>query len=116
MLRAALGLLLVATLAGRVAAMPGWMPMAGANGIEIMLCNGGTMTMPMPGKHDAPAKPMTGDCPFAVAAHAGGTANAVVWIAPPAEPMVLAPVAALRTVIPGRALALPPATGPPALA
>ena len=90
--------------------------MAGANGIEIMLCNGGTMTMPMTGKHDAPTKSMANDCPFAVAAHAGGTADAIVWITPAAEPMPLAPVAALRTIIPGRALALPPATGPPALA
>ncbi|CAM3155631.1 hypothetical protein SPAN111604_07160 [Sphingomonas antarctica] len=116
MLRPALWLLLFAALTGRVAAMPGWMPIAGAHGIEIMLCNGGTMTMEMPmhGKHGMPEKHSTNDCPYAAAAHAGGGLGEVTLVTAPGIVPRIAPIASLASIIAGRALALPPATGPPA--
>jgi hypothetical protein len=114
--RSALWLLLAGVLAGRVAAMPGWMPVAGPDGIEVALCNGGTMVMPL-GKSEMPADHKgSHDCPFAGAAHGGGLADDVATLTPPVLIPALAPVTRLTAIVPGRALALPPSTGPPALA
>jgi hypothetical protein len=114
--RSALWLLLVSVLVGRVAAMPGWMPVAGADGVQVMLCNGGSMVMPL-GKANAPSDHKGAhDCPFAAAAHHGGPPAAIPGFAMALPIPVLAPIAHLASIIPGRALALPPSTGPPALA
>jgi hypothetical protein len=107
--------LLAGFLAGRVAAMPGWMPQVGPDGIKIALCNGGSMVMPL-GKTDMPADHKGAhDCPFGAAAHAGGLAEDALTLTPPILAPALAPVARLTSIVPGRALALPPSTGPPAL-
>jgi hypothetical protein len=108
-------LLVLMAFAGRLMAPAGYMPMAGPDGVQLVLCSGGTP----PGSDTSPHAP-TGedDCAFAVAAaHGDAPLSTTTLVMAPADHSI-----ALAMDLPPSNLGSgigdhsQPATGPPALA
>lgn len=109
--------LLLLTLCGRLAAVPGWMPVAGDHGLTIAMCHDGARVA-VPGDF-APADHGDADAPCPFGAVSAAPALTAAAPSPPLPPVVVAraalPVAREAHAPRAPPHLKPPATGPPLL-